>query len=165
MTRTIAVLLLLSPAISYAGSDDGRFDIYWIDVEGGASTLIVTPTNESILIDAVTHHGLDASNNPVVLETIKPRVAIMNNGPTKGCLPEVFANLQDTKSLQAIYQVHKNLRPDGSVNNVADEFIANHKAADECEGNVIKLSVAPDSKSYTVSIPANGHEMTYQTKR
>lgn len=345
MTRILAVFLLLLPAFSYAGSEDGRFDIYWIDVEGGAATLIVTPTNESILIDAgnpglrdpnriahvatkvaglqridhlitthyhrdhfggasmlatllpigtvydngvfagmpddpgkdyfefkakkrvvinpgdslsirqiadgqpikvtcvaarqtfateslvpgaatneeacaahrpkdrdgsdnansvasviefgafrfydagdltwnqemrlvcpknlvgevdvyqVTHHGLDASNNPVVLETIKPRVAIMNNGPTKGCLPEVFANLQDTKSLQAIYQVHKNLRPDGSVNNVADEFIANHKAADECEGNFIKLSVAPDSKSYTVSIPANGHEMTYQTKR
>src|SRR5262245_38074422 len=26
-------------------------DIYWIDVEGGAATLIVTPTGESILID------------------------------------------------------------------------------------------------------------------
>jgi hypothetical protein len=128
---------------------------------------LVCPKNLVGEVDVyqVTHHGLDASNNPVVLETIKPRVAIMNNGPTKGCLPEVFANLQDTKSLQAIYQVHKNLRPDGSVNNVADEFIANHKAADECEGNFIKLSVAPDSKSYTVSIPANGHEMTYQTKR
>ncbi|MCB9937270.1 MAG: MBL fold metallo-hydrolase [Planctomycetaceae bacterium] len=344
MKRTIALLLLLSPTLSRAGSNDGRFDIYWIDVEGGAATLMVTPTNESILIDTgnpglrdpnriahvatkvaglqridhlitthyhrdhhggastlatllpigtvydngvfegmpddpgkdyfefkagnrvvinpgdsipmrqvadgqpikiscvatrktfateslvadattneeacashrpkdrdgsdnansvasviefgafrfydagdltwnqemrlvcpknlvgevdvyqVTHHGLDTSNNPVVLETIKPRVAIMNNGHTKGCLPEVFANLQATKSLQAIYQVHKNLRPDGSVNNVSDEFIANHKAADECDGNYIKLSVAPDSKSYTVSIPASGHEKTYQTK-
>ena len=26
-------------------------DIYWIDVEGGAATLIVTPAGESILID------------------------------------------------------------------------------------------------------------------
>jgi competence protein ComEC len=112
----------------------------------------------------VTHHGLATSNNPVVLQTIKPRVAIMNNGHTKGCLPEVFANLKATKSLQAIYQVHKNLRPDGSVNNITDKFIANHKAADECDGNYIKLSVAPNSKSYTVSIPANGHIETYQTK-
>ncbi|MBC8351985.1 MAG: MBL fold metallo-hydrolase [Planctomycetes bacterium] len=344
MIRTIILLLLWLPTVSYAGSEDGRFDIYWVDVEGGAATLMVTPANESILIDTgnpglrdsnriahvatkvaglrridhlitthyhrdhyggasmlstllpigtvydngifdgmpdnpgkdyfefkskqrivinpsdilpvrqiaggviikltciaarktfvtkalvdtpenndetcathrpkdrdgsdnansvatliefgsfrfydagdltwnqevqlvcpkdlvgevdvyqVTHHGLDTSNNPVVLQTIKPRVAIMNNGHTKGSLPEVFANLQATKSLQAIYQVHKNLRPDGSVNNVADEFIANHKAADECDGNYIKLSVAPDSKSYTVSIPANGHEKSYQTK-
>ena len=27
-------------------------DIYWIDVEGGAATLIITPAQESILMDA-----------------------------------------------------------------------------------------------------------------
>ena len=27
-------------------------DIYWIDVEGGAATLIITPDQESILMDA-----------------------------------------------------------------------------------------------------------------
>ena len=27
-------------------------DIYWIDVEGGASTLIVTPKGQSVLMDA-----------------------------------------------------------------------------------------------------------------
>ncbi|MBI3462792.1 MAG: MBL fold metallo-hydrolase [Planctomycetes bacterium] len=127
---------------------------------------LVCPKNLVGEVDVyqVTHHGLDSSNNPVVLQTVKPRVAIMNNGHTKGCLPEVFANLKATASLEAIYQVHKNLRPDGSVNNVADEFIANHKAAEECAGNYIKLSVAPDAKSYTVSIPANGHERSYRTK-
>mgnify|MGYP000306596498 CR=1 FL=1 len=112
----------------------------------------------------VTHHGLDTSNNPVVLQTIKPHIAIMNNGHKKGCLPEVFANLKDTKSLNAIYQVHKNLRPDGSVNNVADEFIANHKASDDCDGNYIKLAVAPDAKTYVVSIPSSGHEKLFRTK-
>ncbi len=30
----------------------GSLDIYWIDVEGGAATLIVTPANQSILMDA-----------------------------------------------------------------------------------------------------------------
>jgi len=110
----------------------------------------------------VTHHGLDASNNPLVLRTLQPRVAIMNNGVTKGCLPEVFANLKETKSLTGIYQVHKNLRPDGATSNVSDEFIANTEK--DCKGNYIKLSVAPDGKSYTVNIPANGHEQKYETR-
>jgi len=110
----------------------------------------------------VTHHGLDSSNNPVVLSSVKPRVAIMNNGVTKGCLPEVFANLKAAKSLKAIYQVHKNLREDGETNNVGDEFIANHER--ECKGHYIKLSVDPAGKTYTVSIPAHGHAKTYETK-
>ncbi len=110
----------------------------------------------------VTHHGLASSNNPAVLRTLAPHVAIMNNGVTKGCLPEVFANLQATPSLEAVYQVHKNLRPDGAVNNAPDEYIANHERA--CQANFIKLSVAADGKSYTITIPANGHRRTYQTK-
>ncbi|MGY8734142.1 MAG: hypothetical protein ACKVK0_18575, partial [Pirellulales bacterium] len=31
-----------------AGFSDGRLDVYWIDVEGGAATLIVTPQGESV---------------------------------------------------------------------------------------------------------------------
>src|SRR5882757_3262296 len=34
-----------------AGRADRRLDIYWIDVEGGAATLIVTPLGQSVLID------------------------------------------------------------------------------------------------------------------
>lgn len=110
----------------------------------------------------VTHHGLDSSNNPIVLKSVQPRVAIMNNGSTKGCLPEVYHNLTTTKSIEAIYQVHKNLRPDGAMNNVPDEYIANHSA--QCEGNRVQLSVSGDSRSYIVSIPANGHERKFATK-
>lgn len=35
-----------------APAKPGTLDIYWIDVEGGASTLIVTPAGESVLMDA-----------------------------------------------------------------------------------------------------------------
>lgn len=112
----------------------------------------------------VTHHGLDSSNNPVVLQTIRPTVAIMNNGETKGCLPEVFANLKSTPSIKAIFQVHKNLRPDGSINNVDDDHIANHGPAAECKGNYIHLAVAQDSGSYTVRIPANEFSQRFSTR-
>lgn len=125
---------------------------------------LVCPKNLVGQVDVyqVTHHGLDASNNPLVLKSLAPTVAIMNNGVTKGCMPEVFATLKETKSIAAVYQVHKNLRPDGATNNAPDEYIANHEK--ECKGNFIKLSVAPDGKSYKVSIPASGHEKEYKTR-
>lgn len=134
------------------------------DLTWNQETRLVCPKNLVGEVDVyqVTHHGLDSSNNPLVLQSLKPHVAIMNNGPTKGCLPEVFANLKETKSLAAIYQVHKNLRPDGATNNVTDDYIANKELS--CQGNYIKLSVAPDGRNYTVSIPANKHERTFETK-
>lgn len=134
------------------------------DLTWNQEARLVCPKNLVGQVDVyqVTHHGLDSSNNPLVLRSLTPRVAVMNNGVTKGCLPEVFGNLKETASLEAIYQVHKNLRPDGATSNVADEFIANKE--EKCQGHYIKLSVAPDAKSYTVSIPAHGHERTYQTK-
>jgi len=112
----------------------------------------------------VDHHGLDLSNNRLLVETLAPIVSVMNNGPTKGCMPETFATLRAVKSIQAMYQVHKNLRPDGVTNNTAGEFIANLTATDACTGNYIKCSVAPDGKSYTVTIPANGHTRTFQCR-
>lgn len=127
---------------------------------------LVHPYNLVGTVDVyqVTHHGLDSSNNPAVLQSLKPKVAIMNNGHVKGCLPDVFANLKETASIEAIYQVHKNLRPDGVVNNVSDEYIANYDAVDQCQGHHIKLSVASDSKEYRIEIPSNQHAKTYATK-
>ena len=44
-TVALAAAVLAAPAA-------GTLDIYWIDVEGGASTLIVTPQGQSVLMDA-----------------------------------------------------------------------------------------------------------------
>lgn len=134
------------------------------DLTWNQETRLVCPKNliGSVDVYQVTHHGLDASNNPLVVRSLEPRVAIMNNGTTKGCMPEVFSTLKETKSIEAIYQVHKNLRPDGATNNVTDEYIANHEK--ECQGNYIHLSVDPDGKQYTVSIPANKHSRTFKTR-
>jgi competence protein ComEC len=46
-------ILLLTAALAF-GQRQARprtLDIYWIDVEGGAATLIVSPTGESLLVD------------------------------------------------------------------------------------------------------------------
>ncbi|RLS47485.1 MAG: MBL fold metallo-hydrolase, partial [Planctomycetota bacterium] len=48
---TVGLCLLASSSV-VAGASDGRLDIYFIDVEGGAATLLVTPAGESLLIDS-----------------------------------------------------------------------------------------------------------------
>lgn len=126
---------------------------------------LVCPKNMIGEVDVyqVTHHGLDSSNNPVVLNSVKPTISVMNNGVTKGCAPEVFANLKACKSLKAMYQLHENMRPDGKVNNTADAYIANRGESD-CKANYIRLTVNEDATEYTMSIPANDHKKTFKTK-
>jgi competence protein ComEC len=133
------------------------------DLTWNVEERLVCPVNLVGQVDVyqVTHHGLDTSNNPVLIRSLEPRVAIMNNGVTKGCEPLTFASLKETPSVQAIYQLHRNNRED-SVNNTADELIANRDA--ECQANYVKLSVEPAGKTYTVSIPGTGHERTFETK-
>jgi competence protein ComEC len=48
----LAVLALAAPGLTRAAPAQPRnLDFYWIDVEGGASTLIVSPSGESMLFD------------------------------------------------------------------------------------------------------------------
>jgi competence protein ComEC len=50
---TLGVSFTVALAVSVlAAPRAGTLDIYWIDVEGGASTLIVTPERQSVLMDA-----------------------------------------------------------------------------------------------------------------
>ena len=111
------------------------------------------------------HHGLDRSNNPLLIRGLAPTVAVMNNGPRKGGQAGTLAALKATHSIQALYQMHKSVSVLAEAN-TADDHIANleeARPADKCPANFIKMSVAPDGQSYTISIPANGHTHTYTT--
>lgn len=50
--RSIWLVLFLLGPVSVARAQAKNLDIYWIDVEGGAATLMVTPSGESLLYDA-----------------------------------------------------------------------------------------------------------------
>lgn len=110
----------------------------------------------------VTHHGRDTSNPPELLRALSPTVAVVNNGPTKGGDPATLATLKSIPSIGAVYQLHRNLRPEAAAANTDAALIAN--PAEACEGNFIKLSVEPDAKGYTVTIPATGHSRSFRTK-
>jgi beta-lactamase superfamily II metal-dependent hydrolase len=106
------------------------------------------------------HHGLDLSNNPVLVQTLQPHVVVFNNGTRKGFEKNAVATVTSTKSVEAVYQVHRSLREDAV--NVADERIANREQA--CSGDGIAMTVAADGKSYEVRVPSTGHKRTYATR-
>jgi len=130
---------------------------------------LVTPANLVGVVDVyqTNHHGLGVSNHPVLVQSLEPTVVVMNNGPQKGGEAGTFAAIRAAKSVQATYQVHESFK--SPADNGAAEFIANRgnrvgAEAAKCAANVIKLSVAADGKSYTISVPSTGHAQTYRTK-
>jgi len=65
----VVALLCLVPQVS-ADQKDGRLDIYFIDVEGGAATLFVTPEGESLLIDS-GYPGYDFRDRDRIVDVAK----------------------------------------------------------------------------------------------
>ena len=51
VATSLVALLLPSAPVGVHTQTPSTLDIYWIDVEGGAATLVVTPQGESILMD------------------------------------------------------------------------------------------------------------------
>lgn len=133
------------------------------DLTWNVEAKLVCPFNLVGPVDIydVNHHGLDVSNNPLLVRGLAPTVAIMSNGVTKGCGAETFGTLKSVATIQAIYQIHKNLRSD-SENNTNAEQIANPER--ECAANFIQVTVEPSGKSYTVAIPATGHKRNFNTR-
>ena len=125
---------------------------------------LVCPTRLVPPVDVfqVTHHGNDASNPPELIKALSPTIAVINNGPRKGGQPRTFAMLKAAPSIRAIYQLHRNLAEGQEQANTDESLIANVK--EQCDGNYVKVSVAPDSRSYTVTIPGTGHSQRFDTK-
>jgi len=143
----------------------GRFRLF----AGGDVTLNVEhhlthPVNRIGKVDLyqVTHHGLDMSNNPVLLKALEPTVCIAMNGPRKGIQPRTFGVLKGLKSVKAIYQIHYNTQY-GDAGNTGAEFIANPKYNPD-QGQYIKASVYPEKGVFTVRIGPDGLTKTYQIK-
>ena len=109
----------------------------------------------------VTHHGLDLSNNPILLAALRPTVCIAMNGPKKGIQPQTFRSLKQLPSVKAIYQIHYNQQY-GEAGNAPGEFIANGTGSGT--GGFFCVTVPPDATSFTVKVGSDGAERQYQVK-
>jgi len=108
----------------------------------------------------VPHHGNYDSNVPAVLAAVKPRVAIMNNGATKGGDPDSFATLRQQRTLEDLWQLHRSTNKNAA--NSPDELIAN---VDEGESAYwIKLTATSDG-DFTVFNSRTGFTKAYAGKR
>jgi hypothetical protein len=141
----------------------GRFRFYdGGDLNWYQEEKLVSPYNLVGPVDVfqADTHGLDTSNPPVLLRSLSPTVAVIPNGAKKGGSAETIARLRATPSIRDIFQIHCNTLT-LPQENTDPALIAN---LDEgCAGNYIKMSVAPDGETYTVSIPSTGVKRTYQT--
>ncbi len=113
---------------------------------------LVSPTNRIGEVDVyqVTHHGLEISNNPVLIKSVNPRVAVCNNGPRKGGHPSVIATLRRLPEIEGVYQLHRNVKATDAENTEPDK-IANDGRKKE-SGAGVHLAVAADAKSYRVTV-------------
>ncbi len=137
------------------------------DLTWNVEKRLVHPVNLPGVVDLyqVNHHGLESSNNPLLVQALDPTVAVMNNGPRKGTGAGTMAALRSVPNLQAIYQVHENVREDRENNTPDPGLIANQgDLGDACAAHPIHCTVRPDGTAYTLSIPARQHEREFATK-
>lgn len=87
----------------------------------------------------VSHHGWAQSSNPAFIDAIAPRVAIMDNGATKGGSTAVLDTIRNAPSHPDLWQLHYS-EEGGTQHNSDDRFIANLTRPDDA--HFLKLVAA-----------------------
>jgi competence protein ComEC len=145
-------------AISY-----GRFRMLDLgDLTWNKERDLVCPTNLLGTFDVylTTHHGTDTSGPPVIVHAIRPRVAVMNNGATKGGSKAALRVIRDAPGLQDLWQVHYAVDA-GASHNAPEAFLAN---LEETTAHGIRISARPDG-SFAVTNERTGHTKRYAPAR
>jgi len=135
------------------------------DLTWNIEAKLVTPNNPIGHVDLfmVTHHGIPNSNNPALVLAVDPQVAVMCNGPTKGGDPKSIGTIRRVRSLEAFYQLHRNVKLSAEEQTPA-EYIANTEPTDACQGRHIKASVEPGGERFTVQIGTEGTKRTFNVR-
>jgi competence protein ComEC len=120
---------------------------------------LACPANKIGTVDVYlsTHHGLDQSNAPALVQALKPRVAIINNGATKGGSPEALHTIRTSPGIEDVWQLHY-AQNAGKENNTSEPFIVN--VDQDSKVSWIEIE-ARDDGGFTVTNSRNGKTKVY----
>ncbi len=128
------------------------------DLPSAEELRLVCPENKLGEVDVylTTHHGVDRSGPPALVQALNPRVAVMNNGARKGGDPGAFRALATAPRLQALWQVHYSLKAGEA--NAPDRRLAN--IVEGMCGHSLVLRAQPDG-SFTIVNLRTGYREHY----
>lgn len=142
----------------------GRFrlsdlgDLYW-NQEGD----LACPNNLIGTVDVymTTHHAKATSGAPALVQALRPRAAIMNNGPITGGAETHWSTIHDSPEHPDIWQLHFASK-NGKPFNAPEGFIANLKE-EGCAGNWILLTAQPGG-AFTIINSRTAKEKAYPAR-
>src|SRR5262245_18597197 len=157
-----------------------------IDLDWEKEMELVCPVNKLgtvTLYQSSRHGSFDGAGAPAFLGAIRPRVAVVNNGPRKGLgqadntVKSIapagqktapyerngYARLAGIPGIEDIWQGHLSLLDKDPEHNTAENMIANFEETAECKGNSIKASVERDG-TFTIVNGRNGFSKTYTAR-
>jgi len=141
--------------------DFGRFRYLDLaDLTWNQEMLLVCPQNllGTVSVYRTSRHGTDWSGAEALVHSVRPRVAVMNNNPTKGGTAGTFKIVKSSPGLEDFWQLHYSEFVAKDVQS-SDNFIANFTKEDG--GNHIKVTARPDG-SFTVKNGRNGFTKDYR---
>ncbi len=121
------------------------------------------------------HHAVTGAVSPTMVHALKPRIAVFDNGATKGASREPFLSVQSSPGLEDMWQLHYSLpRPPrtqfgettnqgGKELNAPEEFIANLEEL-HTTAYAIKISAREDG-SFSVTNQRTGYTKAYTARR
>jgi len=130
------------------------------DLTGQPLFALTCPTDVVGAVDAylVAHHGGADAADPATFAALRPRVAIVNNGPRKGGAPELLAALHHVRGLEDAWQLHRTEA--NGAQNFPDDRIAN---LDDSTAHWIKLTASADG-TFHVTNGRTGADKVYPAR-
>lgn len=122
---------------------------------------VACPSNllGQVQVYRTSRHGTDWAGAQALVHAVRPRVAVMNNNPTKGGTPGTFQIVKSSPGLEDFWQLHYSDNVSKEVNS-PEQFIANSTGAGD-GGHYIKLTARSDG-SFTMVNGRNGFTKEYR---
>jgi competence protein ComEC len=125
---------------------------------------LACPVNMLGTVDVyqTTHHGLARSGSPQLVWALRPRVAVMNDGPGHGGDESTFQTLRKSPDFEDLWQMHFAVKADQGIQS-DEKMIANLEPSEECKGNWIRVTVKSNG-NYTVTNSRNNFSKSYMPR-